>query len=436
MRIILATPLDYTTFDNIEHHMVRYYVERGDEVTVISKVMNRSTSPLAMIWQTVSCTSRRVRGDGFDVLYVDPMFNYYAGLRRAAETRAEGGGTEPGAPGRAKLLLIRLLTPLSILRDVLFLPCFLVVALARCPRADVCIGMGPWGSLLAFALAKLGRVKLWMYKDRDYEPGLVPDKLRQDYTHRLEQALVRRADLLVTIGHRLGRLRQAQSGRRALFVPTGVDWQRFATVRTQPRLGNTLVYVGKLVPWSGLDVVIKALPAILAAVPGARLRVIGDDLATVRDKLQRLADAHGVGDRVTFCGAVPHPQIAASLAEDADIGLANSEPIPYRQYAFPLKVIEYMAAGIPVIATDDTESAEILERADCGVSCAFDPASFAAVATALLQDGERRRRYGANGVRGSEEMAWSTVLDRERALMVDALAERRGGAPARRAEAA
>ena len=435
MKIILATPLDYTTFDNIEHYMVRYYVERGDEVTVISKVMNRSTSPLAMISQTVFCTSRRVRADGFDILYVDPMFNYYAGLRRAAETQTGNGAAGRHTVfSRAKLMLIRLLTPLSILRDVFFLPCFLAVALARCPRADVCIGMGPWGALLAFALAKAGRVKLWMYKDRDYEPGLIPDKVRQGYTHGLEQALVRRADLLVTIGHRLGRLRHAQSGRHALFVPTGVDWNRFGPVRIQERRGHTLVYVGKLVPWSGLDVVIKALPAIAAAVPDVRLRVIGDDLATVRDTLQRLAQSLGVGQHVIFCGAVPHNLIATSLAEDADVGLANSEPIPYRQYAFPLKVLEYMAAGIPVIATADTESAEILARADCGVACAYDPDHFAATAIGLLQDGDRRRLYGANGIRASEEMAWPAVLGRERALMADALAELQRGAPSRPVE--
>lgn len=436
MKIVLVTPLDYTTFDNIEHYMVRYYVERGDDVTVISKVMNRSTAPLAMLWQTVSCTSRRERREGFDVLYVDPLFNYYAGLRRAAETQAaDETAAPPSHLRRAKLALTRLLTPLSVLRDVFFLPCFLAVALARCPKADVCIGMGPWGSLLAYALARLGRAKLWMYKDRDYEPGLIPDRLRQGYTHRLEQALVRRADLLVTIGYRLGDLRYAQSGRRALFVPTGVDWARFAPVRAHARTGHTLVYVGKLVPWSGLEVVIGALPAIAAAVPDARLRVIGDDLASVRDKLRALAGSLGVADRVTFCGAVPHDRIATSLAADADIGLANSEPIPYRQYAFPLKVIEYMAAGIPVIATADTESAEILARADCGVAAPYDRQGFAAAAIALLQDGDRRRRYGENGIRGSEEMAWPTVLGRERALMVDALARLGTGAAPSHAEA-
>src|ERR1700676_730017 len=147
MRILMITPLDYTTFDNIEHYMVRYYRDCGDQVTMMSKTMNRSTSFRAMVWQTVTCTSARRRADGFELILVDPLFNYYAGLRRSIEARTESGvRTLPSVPTRALRTAARLATPLSVLRDLFFLPCFLATALIRCEgRYDVAIGFGPWG---------------------------------------------------------------------------------------------------------------------------------------------------------------------------------------------------------------------------------------------------------------------------------------------------
>ena len=59
---------------------------------------------------------------------------------------------------------------------------------------------------------------------QDYEPGLMPDALRRGYTAWLERFLIRRADLLTSVGYRLAALRLRQTGRNAEVIPNGVDW--------------------------------------------------------------------------------------------------------------------------------------------------------------------------------------------------------------------
>ena len=99
--------------------------------------------------------------------------------------------------------------------------------------------------------------------------------------------------------------------------------------------------------------------------------------------------------------------------------MANSLPVPYRQYAYPLKVIEYMAAGLPVIATQETEAAEILQRSQCGIAVPYEPEGLAHAVIALLTDTALYETCRANAVRESADMTWERLLDRELSLIVD-----------------
>src|SRR5581483_9737575 len=91
MKILLITPLDYRTYDNIEHYMARFYRDQGDDLTVLSKLMNRNPSVWSMMRETVTCSGARRSIDGIEVVFVDPLFNYYAGLGRSIEANIGPG---------------------------------------------------------------------------------------------------------------------------------------------------------------------------------------------------------------------------------------------------------------------------------------------------------------------------------------------------------
>ena len=105
-----------------------------------------------------------------------------------------------------------------------------------------------------------------------------------------------------------------------------------------------LAFVGALRPWHGVDVAVRAL----ALLPGAVLCVAGD--GPVHEQLERLAARLGVAGRVRWLGQVPHGDVPRLLAA-ADVALAPYPELPGFGFS-PLKLYEYLGAGVPVVASD------------------------------------------------------------------------------------
>lgn len=410
----IATPLDWDLHaGSMGHHHAAQYARRGFRVTAFYKVMNRSRAFGALLGDTCLMRTRREERDGVRLVGVDPFFNYFAGLRKNAE---EGGG---GDAPRKGLRLVRLLAPLAVLRDVFATPCFVWAALRTRGRADVCLGIGAWGSLTGLILRRLGRVRFLVYEDHDYVAGLVPDGLRRRYTRAVERFVLRRADLVVSVGHRLAALRERDVGVRSHVLHNGVDWALYEPARERDSAGQRLVYLGNLVSWSGLEQAVDAVAALAPEYPELRLRVLGSGLPGYESALRARIAERGLADRVELLGRRPAAELPALLGE-SDIGLANAEPVAFRRFACPLKVVEYMAAGLPVVATRDTEAGDLVEREDCGVAVDHDAGALARALRELLDDPDRRARMRANGIAASRELDWSRQIDRELALLEEA----------------
>ncbi|MCC7104090.1 MAG: glycosyltransferase family 4 protein, partial [Chloroflexi bacterium] len=199
---------------------------------------------------------------------------------------------------------------------------------------------------------------------------------------RLERSVFRRARLVVTITERL-RSRVLERYRpepgRAVCVP---DASRAPTV-AEAKAGGlgqppTFVYAGQLYPWKGVDVLLRALPL----VPTARLEIVGGmQQDAQRERLRQLADELGVGDRVEFLGPVPYAEVPRYLAR-ADAALLPLAAGPEaREFTSPLKLFDYLAAGLPVIAADFPTIREIVRDGENGLL--FRPGDEASLAGAL-----------------------------------------------------
>lgn len=123
-------------------------------------------------------------------------------------------------------------------------------------------------------------------------------------------------------------------------VPNGVDLERFR-VRV-PRTGDILC-VGRLVPYKGVDVLVRAMRGIHSET-GARLRVVGD--GPEAPHLRRLA--REMDAPVDFLGRVPHDELPRLYASSRLTVL----PSVNSQEAFGIALLESMAAGTPVVASD------------------------------------------------------------------------------------
>ena len=150
-------------------------------------------------------------------------------------------------------------------------------------------------------------------------------------------------------------------GSRITPLRNGVDLELFKPVdraATRDKLGITafsLLSVGYLDPRKGHDLIIAALPKL----PGVRLLIAGS--GRDRNKLEALAAANGVSDRVTFLGALPQMQLREYYGAADALVLASSRE------GWPNVLLESMACGTPVVASNVWGTPEAVRAPEAGV---------------------------------------------------------------------
>jgi glycosyltransferase involved in cell wall biosynthesis len=353
-------------------------------------------------------------GRPFDVI---GRVNFYTGSPAGSWTRFSQGlrslVREPAKvvrTGEDLQIAVRSL-PRNLLNSVQEVWAYFAVTPLIRKRYELCIFGGPNNALLALFLKKRGVVGTLIYSDQDYFPGDVTavkgplDALAMKWR---EMICIRNADIVVSVSHPLAELRRRQGARKVLVVPNGVDYSRFQVAQNKRRHPPTLIFMGSLYPSWGVDLPIRALPAIRAKIPGIRYVVLG--AGPDEEPLRALAhEKMNLQDCVLFAGRQEAQQLPYFLAE-ADIGVLTCRQDPFREYASPLKAFEYMAAGLPVVGTRVGEIAKIIEVSQAGVVVDFTPEAFAEAVIGLLADQTRYEVCSTNAINCALRYDWAQVL--------------------------
>jgi glycosyltransferase involved in cell wall biosynthesis len=178
-------------------------------------------------------------------------------------------------------------------------------------------------------------------------------------------------------------------------IPNGVSASDFSPSPLPARDGRApvLLYIGTLADWQGLDIVVKALPKIIEQ-GAVRLQIVGRGRSRQRKILAKQIRKLGIEEHVIVQPAVPHHEIPALIAS-ADICVAplglNDRNVT--QGACPIKVLEYMAAGRPLLASNMPIVRELVrEDMDALLFSPSDPEDLARQVLALLNDFELSQR--------------------------------------------
>lgn len=186
---------------------------------------------------------------------------------------------------------------------------------------------------------------------------------------------------------------------RISVIPNGVDVTRFAPdpaarAATRAALGIAahaplLIAVGRLEQSKGFQIAVRALAHLRERRPGAHLAIVGE--GSYRPRLERAIAARGLQDRVHLLGYRPNAELPALLAA-ADIFLMPS----LCHEAFPMVIVEALASGLPVLATNVGGIPTAIDAGRTGVLLPMgDVAAWCAAIEALLRDERRRRAMGA-----------------------------------------
>jgi glycosyltransferase involved in cell wall biosynthesis len=233
-----------------------------------------------------------------------------------------------------------------------------------------------------------------------------------------ERHLLAKADGIVAVSDAL-RSHAIASGaapEKVMVVPNGADLELFRSasgeqVRRLHGLGEAVVvgFAGSLKPWHGVIDLVNAF-AQLAGDP--RLLIVGDgpERGAIEGELSRL----GLQQRVVLTGAVAHAKVPSYLAA-MDIGVA-----PYREqpdfYFSPLKVAEYLAAGLPVVTTTQGGLPDLVGEAGLVVPPGSVPALQAALAH-LVDDPNRRTRMSQAARLRAAGLTWDGVAQSVEAVL-------------------
>ena len=259
------------------------------------------------------------------------------------------------------------------------------------------------------------RYSLWSFAGMEYArnvgvPGLLEVNaplIQEQEKHRglvdrasaeqVAERVFRDATGLIAVSEEIKTYLEGYPGaeHRVHVVPNGVNPDRFSSdikPLSLPKPGRfTVGFVGTLKPWHGLSILVEAFDRLHPHSSETRLLIVGD--GPERENLVANLSSRGLLETVHFTGAVAPEDIPGWLAA-MDVAVA---PYPDQtDFSFsPLKVYEYMAAGLPVVASRIGQLSAVIKNGVNGLLCPpGDAVALAEVLARLRRSPEFGARLG------------------------------------------
>lgn len=205
---------------------------------------------------------------------------------------------------------------------------------------------------------------------------------------------------IVPLGANLAKFRHAEEDRSL--------WDNFKI----PRGSVILLYIGKIDRTRGIEKLIEAFSILRHNEKDSRVELViigGPD--TMVEDLKGHARFLSVWSHIHFLGSVPYDAIQDYVA-NSDVGLAYIPKNPVYDTQPPLKTFEYLAASLPVVATDTTANCEIIRDGDNGIITSDHPADFAQGVQRLLDDPHLLERIKQRSVESIANYDWEKITNR------------------------
>jgi D-inositol-3-phosphate glycosyltransferase len=274
-----------------------------------------------------------------------------------------------------------------------------------------------WGKPVIHMFHTLGAMKQRVARPNEEVEG--------DYRMRGEKDVLRIADRIIAATQaelvQLQWLYQADTGRIRV-IPPGVDLSRFYPISSDeakeyigiPPCESVLLFVGRIEPLKGIDVLIKAIAILKQHGLQVCLTVIGGgidgDPVTANGEMARLhalREQHGLTDMITFLGSRDQDKLPYYYSA------ADAVVVPSHYESFGMVALEAMACGTPVVASQVGGLAYLIQDGVTGYTVPVDdPDELARRLKDLICDDELRQRMAIQAATFAGQYSWDKVATR------------------------
>ena len=202
---------------------------------------------------------------------------------------------------------------------------------------------------------------------------------------------------------------------KIVVIPNGIKPQNFdvpdSKEECRKRLGlplhsNMLLFVGKITPYKGPDVLVRAMPEIIKNVPDTELVFVGS--GELRNRLEELSKELGIWERVRFTGFVEE-RLKPLYYKSTDIFVL---PSTMNTEVFPIVLLEASASGRPMVVSDLDTFKCIIEDGYNGLfTKRNDENNLADAIIYLLENEEVRENMGKNARKKVENYSWEKIAE-------------------------
>ena len=242
-----------------------------------------------------------------------------------------------------------------------------------------------------------------------------------------QRLILKKADLVLPISESMKSdlMKHGIQKNKMMSFPPGFDLSLIRRnisgdeIRLRYKLGisPTLIYFGTIHRLRMLDFLIEVMQMVAQQIPTVKLLMVGG--ATTSDKaseeyiqeLKALADRLGILENVIFTGRVPRREVYECIAA-SDIGLSPIPPLPIYLVSAPIKLVETIGMGKPVVANDIPEQKNIISASHCGICTKYDEQEFAHAIIHLLRNPEEAKEMGLRGQKYVEKHRSYDILAR------------------------
>jgi glycosyltransferase involved in cell wall biosynthesis len=187
-------------------------------------------------------------------------------------------------------------------------------------------------------------------------------------------------------------------------IPNGVDLSLFNIInRKNP---NKIVFAGAMYYHRGLDVLLEAIPKVIKRIPDAKFVLLGS--GTEMNKLKKIVSENKLEKSVEFKGWIKREEIPKNIS-DASIGIGPLRLTDVTSRALPIKVLEYMAVSLPIIAQKGTLPEDVLQNEKNGYFIE-NSNDLAEKIILLLDQPKKVENMGIQSSKMVQKFSWNNVV--------------------------